>query len=345
MNLFDDADGSRIVINEKSLQMDYSPPQILNRDKEINTIASSLKTFLRSKTPQHLFVYGIPGTGKTTCANHVTTQLEEYTNAILPIYINCWQFSTSLSIYSEIAVRLRLPLPRRGLSKDEVASRVLEILKKDKMRILLILDELDGLVSQGMDFLYFASRCPHLCVLGISNKMNFLAQLDQRIRSSFQFQTLEFKKYSFLELKDILTERAKNALVAGSWNSSLMEAIAKKSADTGDARFAIGLLLKSAQAAQKRNSNKVEITDVPNQLYEYKWHGLGLSENELLVLNFLKEGEKTSTEVYDHFYSKKIELSKRRIRVYLDSLIEKQLISQKEINTGSFLKPRMFRLV
>ena len=345
MNLFEDIGTSRIILNEKYLYQEYSPTEIFNRDKEINQIASNIKSFIKLKTPQHLFVYGSPGTGKTTCAQHVTQQLEEYTTSIIPLYINCWEHSTSLSIYSEIATALRLPIPRRGVAKDEVASRILEMLKKDRKFFVLVLDELDGLVKQGIDFLYFASRSPFLSIVGISNQMDFLANLDNRVRSSLQFSTLEFKEYSYLDLKTILMDRASKSLLNGSWNVDLIDIIAKKASSTGDARFAIGLLLKAAQNAEKRMADKIERSDIPASLYDYRWKGAGLSDTELAVLNFLKDGEKTSSEIYDHLSSEGFDLSKRRIRSYLESLVHKDLINQRELQTGSFLKPKMYQLV
>ncbi|MFH2106907.1 MAG: AAA family ATPase [Candidatus Micrarchaeota archaeon] len=344
MNIFDGKDDARVIANEKFLQPEFFPTQILNREKEINTIAYSVKSFLRSKSPQNLFVHGHPGTGKTTCASYVMNQLEEHTSAVTPLYLNCWKFSTSLSIYSEIATAMKLAIPRRGIAKDEVSQRIIEFLEKDKMRFVLVLDELDGLIKQGMDFLYFASRYPHFSIVGISNRTDFLALLDQRVKSSLNFSSLEFAKYSYLDLKFILAERAKNALVAGSYSDSIMDAIAKRSAETGDARFAIGLLLKSAKSAEQRNSNKIELVDVPRELIEHKFENKKLSDVEKEVVDFLKHGEKTSTEIYSHLSVKDISLSKRQIRTYLETLVEKGVIKQKEIETGSFLKPRMFSL-
>jgi predicted transcriptional regulator len=86
------------------------------------------------------------------------------------------------------------------------------------------------------------------------------------------------------------------------------------------------------------------MADVPREMTEHKFENKELSDIEKEVVDFLKNGEKTSTEIYSHLSSKDISLSKRQIRSYLEMLVEKGIIKQKEIETGSFLKPRMFSL-
>ena len=69
-----------------------------------------------------------------------------------------------------------------------------------------------------------------------------------------------------------------------------------------------------------------------------------LSEEELIILEILKEGEKESSEIYE-IIMKKISRSKRQIRNYLGSLVQKGHIEAREFDdTNSMLKPKIYRV-
>ncbi|MBU0532679.1 AAA family ATPase [Patescibacteria group bacterium] len=346
-NYFDDNDTySSIIISEEILLPDYLPDDLIHRNKELQSIADSIKPIIKKRTPDNLFIHGPSGSGKTCCIKHILKQLSSYSTAILPVYVNCWENQTQMAIYNRIIEEMRLPLPRRGLATDEIFSKICEYAKNYKKPILLVLDELDGL--RHMELLYVVARANEKMlmfgIIGISNNKELLSKLDTRIRSSLRFSEMEFKHYSEEELISILKLRAEKALTKTSFDERLLAKIAR-SAEDGSARIAISLLWKSAKHAEKAGRAKIMLQDLEDILSEqpsYK-DEFNLSAEELLILELLKNGKLQSSDIYDAFI-KKIPKTKRQIRNYLDLLEKKGIIESEKFEADGILRPKVFRL-
>ncbi|MBU0532642.1 hypothetical protein KKB44_04060 [Candidatus Micrarchaeota archaeon] len=179
----------------------------------------------------------------------------------------------------------------------------------------------------------------------------FFEQLDTKVKSSLMFRVIEFEPYSKDELKSLLQVVAKRTLLEDSCDSEVLGKVAELGASNeGNARFAIWLLFSAAKDAEERNSEKIELDDVV-KAYErlvpiraQNQNETGLCEEELLILDLLKEGEKESSEIYE-IVQKRINRSKRQIRNYLSSLAQKGHIKGQEFEgTNSMLKPKVYRV-
>ncbi|MBU1627279.1 AAA family ATPase, partial [bacterium] len=212
-------DSNSIIAKEDVLLPDYVPTEALHRTSEMKEIAAAINPMINGKKCNNLFIYGTSGTGKTTCMKILIEQLNENTSKVIPVYANCWEYSTKMAIYYKICEALRIILPRRGLASDEVFERILEVMKKENRAVLVVLDELDSLVfNKEESVLYVLSRAnekdgANFGIIGISNKKDLTRLLDSRIASSLRFSSLEFKEYTEEQLKEILLERAKAALL------------------------------------------------------------------------------------------------------------------------------------
>ncbi|MFZ5501406.1 MAG: Cdc6/Cdc18 family protein, partial [Candidatus Micrarchaeota archaeon] len=301
----------------------------------------------KRNTPTNLFIHGTSGTGKTSCVKHIMKQLTDHSSAVLPVYVNCWENPTQMAVYNRIVDEMRLPLPRRGLAADEIFDKILQFIKNYKKPIVLVLDEMDGLRDDKL--LYVVSRSNEKSLgfglIGLSNNKALLSKLDARIRSSLRFSEMEFKHYSEEELVSILRVRAERALSPGSYDEKLLAKIAR-SADDGSARVAIERLWKSAKHAEKSGRQKVMLQDFEDIISaepSFKLPELGLSSEEVLIMELLKPGELESSKLYDGFV-KTIPKTKRQIRNYLELLEKKGLIESRELKADGMLKPRLFRL-
>ena len=335
--------GEGIIAREEVLQSEYYPDEILHRENELREIAEAVKPLLENRQPENLFIYGDSGTGKTACVMHVLKKLERHTSKVKAVYVNCSQHSTRTVIYSLIATALDEMMPRRGLARDEVFDRVIEIMEKDGIRVLLVLDELDGLFHRREEqLLYDLGRAgkgkPFFGIITISNNAYLLANKDMRIKSSLRLAELEFKQYTMPQMADILTERAKAGLVPGSWGKEIIEACAAKAiARNSSARVGLELLWRAAKRADSADRKKIMLEDVeaagaksaygkPGKLEEsFDFKGLNLTKEERLILEILSTGEKNSTELYLEF-CRKLKRSKRQIRNYLKGLAAKKLV-------------------
>lgn len=355
-----------IIAKEEVLMPDYVPTEALHRTSEMKGIAESINPMIYGKKCDNLFIFGPSGTGKTTCMKILIEQLNDSTSKVISVYVNCWEYDTKMAIYYKICEALKIMLPRRGLASDEVFERILEVMRKDKVSILLVLDELDGLVFKKEEsVLYIVSRAgekdhANFGIIGISNRHNLTRLLDARTFSSLRFTSVEFKEYTADQLQEILTERAKHALLPDTYDRNLIrECAVIGSENNGSARLALEVLWKAAVRADKRDVKKIELKDVQEvaksiekrpskksyKAVSFDEFDLKLSEEEKAILDILTEGEKPSSELYDAF-SAKLNKSKRQIRNYLMTLEAKGLIDSKEIDyrENSFLRTKIYFL-
>lgn len=338
-----------IIVKEEVLMPEYFPEELIHRDTEMKAVAEAIQPLIDCRQPENIFVYGDSGTGKTTCMKHVLKELEGHTFRVKTVYANCWEYSTRMAVYSLIVTALRVILPRRGLATDEVFDRIIEAMGKENVRVLIVLDELDGLFFHNEERLLYDLACagkgkPFFGIIGISNDRHLFAEKDMRIKSSLRLTELEFKQYTTEQMSDILMERANIGLLPGSWDKRVINECARRAVDKkSNVRIGLELLWKAAKHADKENKKKITIEDVEfagekcvydskNKAVEsnFEIRSKSLSEEERLILEILKTGEKTSSEVYPAF-CKKLTRTKRQIRNYMKALEAKKLIVAEDI--------------
>lgn len=325
-----------IFQDERVLMPDYLPEVMPHRERQIEEIAYGLKGAAGAKKTENMLILGPSGTGKTSTVRYVLKQLQEYSQKVVPIYINCWESSTRHSILNNIVSTLGEFIPRRGISTDEITDRIGEVLRRDKKIPIIALDEVDRLFagsSEEEKVLYDLARAKELFstdfgVVAITNSDEFLVKLDQRIRNSLVQKQIVFKQYSPIELKDILKSRAKLAFYPESLSEEVIPLCAARAAkNNGDARLAISLLWKAGKIAERENSEKVGEGHV-RKAFEEVGEGEVVEEKlqgrEKEVYEFIKEkGEVTSSEIYEKFKDE----TDRSLRNYISMLASLNLIT------------------
>jgi cell division control protein 6 len=347
-NYFDGVDrGKGIIVDEEPLLPDYLPDELLHRERELQSMADSIKPLLGKRTPDNLFIHGPSGCGKTTCVKYILKQLTEHSSNVLPVYVNCWENPTQMAVYNKIIEAMRLPLPRRGLATDEIFERIMQYAKNYSKPILLVLDEMDGLRHDKLLYVVSRANAQRLTfgIIGISNNKSLLANQDARVRSSLRFSEMEFKQYSEEQLISIIRTRAERALTPGSYDERLVQKIAR-SVDDGSARIALERLWKAAKRAERAERQKITLQDLEDSLSEspvFKMPELSLSSDEELIVELLRGGPLSSSELYDRFL-KRVPKTKRQIRNHLDLLEKKGIIIAEDVEAEGMLKPRVLRL-
>ena len=248
-----------------------------HRDPEIEKIASILAPALKLERPSNLFIYGTTGTGKTVVVNYITsnmTEIAQKANNNLKIYtINCKLKKVADTEYRLIADVARTmfnqEIPETGLSTNEVYKIFVNALDKEKILLVMVLDEIDSLVDKiGDGLLYSLTRLnselknSQISIIGISNKLDFTDHMDARVKSSLCEEELQFFKYNAVQILDILKERAGVAFKEGKIAEGVLEKCAAYAATHGDARRAIDLLRVSAELTERKNENIISMQNI-----------------------------------------------------------------------------------
>jgi len=272
-DIFDSADKSTLFEEKSILQSNHTPLEILHRGEQINQIASILAPLLRGEKPSNLFLYGKTGTGKTLSIRFVKEELLKRAsgnnNFKLGIeYLNCKLkkvSDTEYRILAEFIKKLGGEVPSTGLPTQAVYNIFIDLIDSKKQLLVLILDEIDQAVKKiSSDFLYNLTRLntelakTQICIVGISNNLTFLDEIDPRVRSSLSEEEVIFPPYNALQLQEILGQRASKAFKVGVLQEGVIAKCAAFAArEHGDARRALDLLRIAGELAEREGSKKV----------------------------------------------------------------------------------------
>ena len=312
---------------EEVLYPEYLPLNLPHREGQIRLISENLSLLLKSNKPMNIFIYGPPGVGKTAVAKFILREFEQY-SGIKNIYINCWQYNTSFAILSEIGIAIGAFVARRGWAKDEIFSRIVQAMGNKKLNLIIVLDEVDQLIKNDPSVLYDLLRIENytkqkIDLIFISNDKYVFRNVEDRIKSSLNLEEIEFKQYTFLEMKDIIEQRMKDAFVA--YEEGVSALVAAKAAEKGDVRVALEILLKAGRIAK----DKLRVEDVKKVIKEEinpKAQEIMkvLNEEEKRILEILDK-PKTTKEIFDEL-NKMSRISKIEFYRIVKEMIKKGLI-------------------
>ncbi len=261
-----------LFANRSILLSSYMPETISHRDKEINKIAGILAPTLKQEKPSNLFIYGNTGTGKTLTTKHVINNLDEISKQknipLKTIYVNCKLkrvADTEYRLIAQLAYALGKSIPPTGLPTDEIYKIFYGAVEKERCVVLIVLDEIDQVIKRAGDgIIYNLTRIneelknSQIALIGISNDITFIENIDIRAKSSLSEEDILFSPYNAIEIQKILKERAAKAFKEGVIEQGVVEKCAAYAArEHGDARKAIELLRVSGEIAERTKSKTV----------------------------------------------------------------------------------------
>ncbi len=365
--IFDNFDSNRIFKDKSLLQTNYKPAEILHRGEQIRQIASILAPILRGEKTSNLFLYGKTGTGKTLSINYVRDELlkrikKDNDFRVKIEYLNCKLkkvSDTEYRILAELIKKLGGEVPATGLPTQSVYGKFIELIDNEKQLVVLILDEIDQTVKKiSSDFLYNLTRLnselskTQICIVGISNNLTFLEEVDPRVRSSLSEEEVVFPPYNALQLQDILNKRSKGAFKENVLQPGVVAKCAAFAArEHGDARRALDLLRIAGELAERGNSKKIllkHIDEANNKIERDKILDVICSEPkqfQLVLYSIINLSEKRKDkpiftgDVYNFYYelcikNKSEVLTQRRVSDIIQEFDMLGIINVKVISKG-----------
>lgn len=380
MPTFEDILSSPTVFKNRNVLSPHFVPEALPfREKEIERIMVAIAPALGNQRPRNMFIYGKTGTGKTCTVRSVIRQFEQRKPDAITNYINCRMYNSRYRVIQKIAKDLIPELDKAGFGISTFYERVLSFLREGNgKRLILVLDEVD-MVKDLDELLYTLTRMNDelntgsISIFGITNKLSFKDVLDPRSKSSLCESEMVFAAYTPVQLRAILEQRVEEGFkqdVVDESALNLASAIAAQ--ETGDARYALKLLLRAGELADEKKHAKISDREVEDarrsvdvdlaaetiatlpahqQLVLLAVCNLSIDGDRYQRLGEGEEGEKNlmSGEVYEE-YSKacrqfrKPKRSARWYREYLNELEMLGLITTIESSKGMrghtrFIKP------
>ena len=244
------------------------------RDAEIQDLSSHFALMFRGGHPVHLSLYGKTGTGKTVTMLYYLNMLQAICRKkkIDMMYIHldlstpkpCFRVLNDLACYLDASKRYK-----KGISLDELMGKIEEKMESYRGYFIIFVDEIDHVRRDLDSFLKFlVKRLPQTVALKLvlvfsSNRLNWLENIDPRIKSFLKINEVFFKPYNAVDLQQILSLRIRKALNQQMIEEGVLEKIAAVSSRThGDARKAVELLSKSALIAEKEGTKvTMELVD------------------------------------------------------------------------------------
>jgi len=276
-----------VFADRNVLSPHYVPETLPFREKEIQKIMEGVSPALKGERPRNMFLYGKTGTGKTASVKHVVGKFDTHNTAAgkaggapstsrvagnaglaRAVYINCRMYNSRYRVIQKMTKELLPELDSMGFGLAMLYEKMSSEVQGKKLHLIAVLDEVD-MVKDLDDLLYTLTRSNDeltsgsVSLIGISNRLSFKDQLDPRSKSSLCENEFVFPSYTTPQMHAILEQRAKIGFKPHSIEDGAINLIAATtSAESGDARYALRLLIKSGEIADEKGLKKVTDKEV-----------------------------------------------------------------------------------
>lgn len=291
MGMFKDMLGSQesLFLDPIPLDFDFIPKLVPYREAQQHQIATCIKPLFAERNGRNIFIYGPPGVGKTVACRHILRELEDETDAIIPIYINCWQKNTSYKIALELCSILGYRFTHNKKT-DDLFRIVKDIL--NKKAAVIVFDEVDKLEES--DFIYTLLEDVYKkTVILIANHKEWIVGLDARIKSRLTAEMLEFGPYNKEETAGILRERSAFAFVPGTWDADALTYAVECAYRLKDIRAGLYLLKEAGNAAEDAASKKITKEHVSIAIQKFEEFSIkkkdSLADETRFILELVKK--------------------------------------------------------
>ena len=265
---FDEILSKQTIFADASvLSPHFVPKELPFREVQISEIMTIISPALRSRKPKNLIVYGKTGTGKTVCIKRIMDEFDKQGADAAIVYLNCRIYNSRYRILQKVLKGFVPELEKSGFGLPFLYEKLIEITGKGK-QIIAVLDEID-MVKDLDDLVYTLTRANDeitsggVTIIGVSNRLSFKDALDQRSKSSLHETEMVFPTYTSNQLQEILLQRVKVGFKEKMVEDSAINLTAAITAqESGDARYALKLMLKAGELADLKDVKLVTDKEV-----------------------------------------------------------------------------------
>lgn len=338
MGLFDNMlkSDESLFLNDTALDYDFLPKLLPFRENEQHRVAECISPLFQGRNGKNVFIFGAPGIGKTAAMRFVLKELEEKTDDIIPIYINCWQKNTTHKIILAICEALDYKWVHNKKT-DELFQIIKGIVNKKSA--VFVFDEIDKVDDDS--FLYMIlEEIYKKCVFLITNYQEWLLELENRIKSRLIPESLQFTKYNAAETKSILKQRTEWAFVPGVWEEDAFELAAQRAIKLEDIRAGLYLLREAGNAAETKSSRKITKEHVQTALDNIGDFSIkkseGLDDDMQFILTLIKNNSgKKIGDVFKIYQEEGGQSVYKTFQRKVRKLSDNKFINTKKIEGGT----------
>ncbi len=249
----------------------------------------------------------------------VFEEIENYTDSVVPVYVNCQIDATRFAIFSEIYKKLfKYTPPDSGVSFKRVFKKITKYLIDQEKVLIVALDDINYLFYENTvnKVLYALLRAHEVSaevkagVIAISSDLSveMSKALDPRVMSVFLPEEIYFPLYNRDEVRDILEDRVRHGFYANVVPDDVLNMVIDLVEESSDLRVGIDLLRKTALRAEIGARKYIAADDVVHS-YEksrlvhltYSIHSLREEERDLLKLIAEQEAKIKAGDLYKKF--------------------------------------------
>ncbi|MBI2573711.1 AAA family ATPase [Candidatus Woesearchaeota archaeon] len=341
MSLFKDMlkSGESVFRDTVPLNFDFQPKVVFARENEQQRFAIAIRPLFENHNGRNVFVYGPPGVGKTTACKHVLRELEETTDDIIPMYINCWKENSTYKIFFKLCEDLGYKFIQ-SKKTPELWAMIMQRLNKKS--VVFIFDEIDKL--EDTDFLYtILEDIYRKSIFLITNYRDSYSEMDERIRSRLNPEFLHFPPYTETEIGKILEQRKEYAFVPGCWDDDAFKEIVEHCSEDKDVRVGLYLMRETGNIAEEKSSRKITCLHVAAAIAKAQEFQIkskeSLEEDLQVILEIIKDNNgKKIGEIFTSYQQMGGELSyksfqRRILRLQDGRYINTEKVTGTEGNT------------
>jgi cell division control protein 6 len=262
--------------------------EIVSRESELNRLRSFITSKLESRTGGSMYISGAPGTGKTASIEYILEELksnESFNVKYRVVQINAMNLRNANEVFDLMVQKLGIEKTVHKTSSDLI-ERELFKKKSEKIMTILVLDEMDGLITSSKQTLYKIFEWSKLdgsslITVGIANALDltqrFLPELKAR---NIIPEYLIYSSYTKDQIELILKSKIQGE--QAKFEDSALKLIANKTASVnGDIRKALEMCRSALNLAISESENIQESAD-PLSTITVRFPHVAKSSGELL---------------------------------------------------------------